>query len=110
MQKTNQNFNVNFDNIVISKISWKYSKYLGGHLDEVIGPLVLTLPKTIRYFKTFKDKSRDKNKNNKLMSLLIDDNKPLEKYKTIWTKIEDLKKLNWMLYQSMINKSQKYFS
>ena len=48
----------------------------------------------IRYFKTFKDKSRDKNKNNKLMSLLIDDNKPLEKYKTIWTKIEDLKKLN----------------
>ena len=31
-------------------------------------------------------------KNNKLMSFRIDDEKLLEKYKAIWTKIEDLKK------------------
>ena len=31
--------------------------------------------------------------NNKLMSLCLDDDKLLEKYKTTWTKIEDLKKI-----------------
>ena len=36
------------------------------------------------YVKAFKDK------NNKLMSFRIVDDKLLEKYKTIWTKIEDL--------------------
>ena len=36
------------------------------------------------------------------MSFRIDDEKLLEKYKTIWTKIEDLKMLNWMLYESMM--------
>ena len=30
------------------------------------------------------------NKNNKLMSLSIGDDQLLEKYKTIWAKIEDL--------------------
>ena len=46
------------------------------------------------YVKTFKDKDGDnkKSKNNKLMSLCIDYDKLLEKYKTTWTKIEDLKK------------------
>ena len=43
---------------------------------------------------TFKPKDEDKNKNDKLMSFRIDDKKLLEKYKTIWTKTEDLKKLN----------------
>ena len=42
------------------------------------------------YVKTFKDKGGHKNKNNKLMSLHIDNDKLLEKYKTIWTKVEDL--------------------
>ena len=37
---------------------------------------------------TFKVKDGDKDKNNKLMSFGIDDEKLLEKYKTIWTKIE----------------------
>ena len=46
------------------------------------------------YIKTFKDKGGDKNKNNKLMSLLIDDGKLLKKYKTIWTKIEDLQNID----------------
>ena len=39
------------------------------------------------YVKTFKDK------NNKLIYFLIDDEKLLEKYKAIWTKIEDLKNI-----------------
>ena len=42
------------------------------------------------YIKTFKVKD----KNNKLMPFHINDKKPLEKYKAIGTKIEDLKILN----------------
>ena len=49
------------------------------------------MPKIRGYAKTFKVKYGHKQKNNKLMSVRIDDEKPLEKYKTIWTKIEDLK-------------------
>ena len=48
----------------------------------------------IGYVKTFKVKEGDKDKNNKLMSFRINDEKLLEKYKSIWTKIEYLKK-NW---------------
>ena len=47
------------------------------------------------YVKTFKVRDGDKDKNKKLLSFRIDDEKLLEKYKTIWTKIEDL---NQMLY------------
>ena len=39
----------------------------------------------------FKVKDRDKDINNKLMSFHIDDKKLSEKYKSIWTKIKDLK-------------------
>ena len=52
----------------------------------------MLLPKIIRYVKTFKDKSGN-NKNNKLMVLLITDNKLLEKYSTIWNKIENFKNI-----------------
>ena len=45
------------------------------------------------YVKTFKVKDGDKDKNNKLMSSCIDDEKLLEKYKAIWTKIKDLKNI-----------------
>ena len=45
------------------------------------------------YTETFKGKGGDQNKNNKLRSLRIDDNKLLEKYKTIWTNIEGLKNI-----------------
>ena len=48
-----------------------------------------TLPKMSGYVKNFKEK------NNKLIFLHIDDEKLLEKYKTIWTKIEELKK-HWI--------------
>ena len=51
------------------------------------------MPNKIGYIKTFKNKDGDKNKNNKLMSLRIDDDKVFEKYKIIWTKIEDLKNI-----------------
>ena len=45
-----------------------------------------------RYAKIFTDKSGD-NKDNKLMPLCINDNKLLEKYKTILTKTEDSKNI-----------------
>ena len=43
------------------------------------------------YVRTFKVKHRKKDKNNKLMSFCINIDKLLKKYKTIWTKIENLK-------------------
>ena len=53
------------------------SKYLIGHLDdEVIEPLVLTLDKMSGYVKRLK--AKDGNKDNKLMSFHIDDEKLLE--------------------------------
>ena len=70
------------------------SDYSIGHLDKVVWPLVLILPKMSRYLKTFKDKG--KYKNNKLMFFCIDDDKLLGKYETICINIEDLQdiKLN----------------
>ena len=50
------------------------------YLDEVIRSLVLILPKISGYVKAFKVKDGDKDKNNKLMSFHMDDNKLLEKY------------------------------
>ena len=89
-------WDVNVDNIVISKLvkTKTNSKYLTWYLDLVIKPLVLILPKMSGYVKTFKVKDRDKGKNNNLMSFRIDYEKLLQKYRAIWTKIEDLKKLN----------------
>ena len=52
-------------------------RYLIGYLDDVIRQLVLILPKISEYVKTFKGK------NNKLMFFRRDDDKLLEKYKTI---------------------------
>ena len=56
-------------------------------------PLVLILPKMSGYVKTFKVKDRGKCKNNKLISFPINDEKLLENYKTIWTKIEGLQNI-----------------
>ena len=47
------------------------------------------MPKMNGYDKTFKVKKEYK----KLMSFPIDDKELLEKYKDIWTKIEDLKNI-----------------
>ena len=89
-------WDVNVDNIVISKLvkTKTNSKYLIGiKFDKAIRPLVLIMPKMSGYVKTFKVKDGDKDKNNKLMSFRIDDQKLLEKYKAVWTKIEDLKNI-----------------
>ena len=88
-------WDINFDNIVISKLvkTKTNSKYLIGYLDKTIRPFVLIMPKMSGYVKTFKFKEGDKDKNTKLMPFRIDDEKLLEKYKAIWTKIEDLKNI-----------------
>ena len=57
-----------------------------GYLDKVIRPLFLILPKMSGYVKTFKVKHGDKNKNNKLMSFLIND-------ENLRFKIEDFKNI-----------------
>ena len=65
---------MNFDNIVISQLieTKSNSKYVIRYFDEVIRPLALILPKMSRYVKIFKEK------NNKPMSLHIDDDKLLQ--------------------------------
>ena len=82
------------DNIFILKLvkTKTNSKYLIGYSDKAIRPLILTMSETSESIKTFKVED----KNSKLMSFHIDDEKLLEKYKAIWTKIEALKnvKLN----------------
>ena len=55
------------------------------YLDKGIRPLDLILSEISGDIKTFKEN------NNNLMSLPVDDEKLLEKNKTIWTEIEDLK-------------------
>ena len=84
---------VNVDSIVILNLirTKNDSKYLIGFLGKVVRPLVLILLKMSGYVKV---KDGDKNKNNKLMSFRINDEKLLGKYKTIWTKVEDLKLIN----------------
>ena len=85
-------WNVNVDNIVISKLietKTNSKNLIGIKFDKIIGPLVLTMPKISGYVKTFKVKEGNK----KSISLRIDDEKLLGKYKDIWTKIEDLKNI-----------------
>ena len=69
---------------VISKLieTKTNSKYLIGYFGKVIEPLFLILPKLSGYVKTCKVKDEDKCKNNNLMSVRIDDYKPLKKHKT----------------------------
>ena len=69
-----------FDDIIISKLvdTKTSSKYLIGYLDKVTKPLVLVLLKMSGYVKTFKVKD-----NNKSLLFRMDDDKLLEKPKTI---------------------------
>ena len=87
--KTTKIWDIGANYIIISKLieTKNNSKYLIGYLDEVIKPLVLILSKVSGYIKNFKDK------NNQLMSLPIDDDKLLEKNKTIWTRIAEIKSI-----------------
>ena len=88
-------WSVNVENIFISKlIETKTNiKYLIGYLDKTIRPLVLIMPEISGYVNAFKVEYRDKYKNNKLMYFCIYDEELLEKYKAIWTNIEDLKNI-----------------
>ena len=65
-------WDVNVENIDISKLARTKtnSKYLTGYLDKSVRPLLKCL-KLVDIFKTFKVKVGDKNKNNKLMSLMM---------------------------------------
>ena len=62
---------------------------IGIKFDKAIRQLVLIMPEMSAYVKTLKVKKGD----NKLMSFRTDNEKLLEKYKAIWTKIEDLKNI-----------------
>ena len=55
--------------------------------------MALLLPKMSGYVKAFKIKDGDKDKNKKMITFFIDDQKLFEEYKTIWTKIGDLKNI-----------------
>ena len=92
-------WDINVDEMVISKLIQRKSnsKHSIEYLDKFIRLLVLVLPKTSGFGKTFKVK--DGRKSNKLMPFRMDDEKLLEKYKTIWTNIKDLKniKSNYLL-------------
>ena len=75
VKKTINIWDVNVDNIVISKlVKTKINfKYLIGYLDKVLKVLVLIMPKLSGYVKTFKGKDEDKDKKDKLMSFHIND-------------------------------------
>ena len=75
VKKTINIWDVNVDNIVISKLvkSKINFNYLIGYLDKVLRALVLTMPKLSGYVKTFKVKDEDKDKKGKLMSFHIND-------------------------------------
>ena len=91
-----QIWDVNVDNIVISKLvkTKTNSKYLIGiKFDKAVRPSVLIMSKMSGYVKTFKVKKGDKHKSNTLMPFLIDKEKLLEKYKAIWIKVQDLKNI-----------------
>ena len=81
-------WDINVDNIIISKLvqTKTNSKYLIGYLDKTTRPLVFIMPKMSGNVKTFKVKER----NNKLVSFCINNEKLLQKYEAIWTNIKDL--------------------
>ena len=84
-------WDVNVDNIVVSKLVETKTniKYLIGiRFGKAIWPLIWIMPKMSGYVKTFNVKEGG----NKLVSFRIDHEKP-EKYKVIWTKIQDLKNI-----------------
>ena len=61
---------------------------IGIRFGKAMWPLIWIIPKMSGYVKTLNVKEGD----NKLVSFGIDHEKP-EKYKVIWTKIEDLKNI-----------------
>ena len=91
-RKTIKVWDVNVHNIVNSKLIERKTnfKFLTGiKFNRAIRPLLLIMPKMNDCVNKFKVED----KNNRLMSFHIDDEKLLEKYNSIWTKIEDLKNI-----------------
>ena len=88
-----ENLGVTVDNIVTSKLvkTKTNSKYLIEYFDKTIRPIVLRTPKMSGYGGYVKVEVKERK--NKLLSFSIDDKKLSEKYKVIWTKIEDLKSI-----------------
>ena len=85
-------WDVNTDNTVVSKLVEAKSTskhFIGIKFNKYVRPLVLVMPKMGGYVKTFKVKEVY----NNLMSFRVDDEKLLEKYKAIWSMIEDLKNI-----------------
>ena len=69
----------------------------------------MVFPKMSKYVKKFKIKIEDEN--NKLMSFCIDNEKLLEKWKTVWTKVEDLKNIEMKalpFYKDICIKTKKW--
>ena len=91
-KKTIKVWDVNVHNIVNSKLIERKTKFkflTGIKFNKAIRPLLLIMPKMNDCVNKFKVED----KNNRLMSFHIDDEKLLEKYNSIWTKIEDLKNI-----------------
>ena len=65
-----------FNTVILKLVKTKTnSKYLIWYLDKFIRPLALIIPKMGGYVKTFKVKDQEKDKNNKLMSFCVEDEK-----------------------------------
>ena len=109
-KKPLKTWDVDVNNLVISTLveTKTNSKYLIGYLNKVIRPLVLILSKMSWYVETFKVKDGVKDKNNILMSFRIDDEKLLEKYKTILTKNEDFKSIELNANQNIFTKNEVF--
>ena len=101
-------WDVNVDDIVILKLVKTKAnyKYLVGYLNEAIRPLVLIILKLSGYVKTFEIKDGDKDEKNELMYCNIDDEKLLEKYKAIRTKIEDIELNSLPIYDDRYIKTK----
>ena len=91
-RKTIKVWDVNVHNIVNSKLIERKINFrflTGIKFNKAIRPLLLIMPKMNDCVNKFKVED----KNNRLMSFHTDDEKLLEKYDSIWTKIEDLKNI-----------------
>ena len=86
-KKPKKIWDVHVDNKIVSKL---FEIKTNSKFDKARRSLVLIISKVSGYVKTFKVEKRI----NKLMFFRRDDEKLIEKYKAIWTKIEDLKILN----------------
>ena len=109
-KKPLKTWDVDVNNLVISTLveTKTNSKYLIGYLNKVIRPLVLILSKMSWYVETFKVKDGVEDKNNILMSFRINDEKLLEKYKTILTKNEDFKSIELNANQNIFTKNEVF--